>query len=60
MKDMYLASVSSYAELYSTVFDMIVGPFFFVGLAATIIGCIIGAFLGKALLKKHFQKAGII
>ena len=60
MKDMYLASVSSYAELYSTVFDMIVGPFFFVGLAATIIRCIIGAFLGKALLKKHFQKAGII
>lgn len=60
MKDMYLASVSAYAELYSTVFDMIVGPFFFVGLAATIIGCIIGAFLGKALLKKHFQKAGII
>ena len=60
MKDMYLAAVSAYAELYSTVFDMLIGPMFFVGLAATVVGCIVGAFLGKLLLKKHFEKAGIV
>ena len=60
MKDMYLAAVSAYADLYSTVFDMLIGPMFFVGLAATVVGCIVGAFLGKLLLKKHFQKAGIV
>ena len=60
MKDMYLAAVSAYADLYSTVFDMIIGPMFFVGLAATVVGCIVGAFLGKLLLKKHFEKAGIV
>ena len=26
MKDMYLAAVSAYADLYSTVFDMLIGP----------------------------------
>ena len=60
MKDMYLAAVSAYADLYSTVFDMLIGPMFFVGLAATAVGCIVGAFLGKLLLKKHFEKAGIV
>lgn len=59
-KDMYLAAVSAYADLYSTVFDMLIGPMFFVGLAATVVGCIVGAFLGKLLLKKHFEKAGIV
>ena len=60
MKDMYLAAVSAYADLYSTVFDMLIGPMFFVVLAATVVGCIVGAFLGKLLLKKHFEKAGIV
>ena len=60
MKDMYLAAVSAYADLYSTVFDMLIGPMFFVGLAATVVGCIVGAFLGKLLLKKDFEKAGIV
>ena len=60
MKDMYLAAVSAYADLYSTVFDMLIGPMFVVGLAATVVGCIVGAFLGKLLLKKHFEKAGIV
>lgn len=60
MKDMYLAAVSAYADLYSTVFDMLIGPMFFVGLAATVVGCIVGAFLGKLLLKKHFETAGIV
>ena len=53
-------TISAYADLYSTVFDMLIGPMFFVGLAATVVGCVVGAFLGKLLLKKHFQKAGIV
>lgn len=60
LKNLYLTAVPAYAELYSAVFDLVMGPMFFVGLAATIIGCIIGAYLGKLLLKKHFQKAGIV
>ncbi len=60
LKDLYLAAVPAYAELYSAVAKLVVGPMFFVGLAATIVGCIIGAYLGKLLLKKHFQKAGIV
>jgi energy-coupling factor transport system substrate-specific component len=60
LKDLYLTSVPAYAELYSAVFDLVIGPMFFVGLGATIVGCIIGAYLGKLLLKKHFQKAGIV
>ena len=60
MKDMYLAAVSAYADLYSTVFDMLIGPMFFFFFSATVVGCIVGAFLGKLLLKKHFEKAGIV
>lgn len=60
LKDLYLTAVPAYAELYSAVFELVVGPMFFVGLAATVIGCIVGAYLGKLLLKKHFQKAGIV
>ena len=45
MKAMYLAAVSAYAVLYSTVFDMLIGPMSFVGLAATVVGCVVGAFL---------------
>lgn len=60
LKDLYLAAVPAYAELYSAVAELVVGPMFFVGLAATVVDCIIGAYLGKLLLKKHFQKAGIV
>lgn len=60
LKDLYLAALPGYAALYSGVFDLIVGPMFLVGLAATVAGCIVGAFLGRLLLKKHFLKAGIV
>lgn len=60
LKDLYLAALPAYAELYSNVFNLIIGPMFFVGLAATIVGCLVGGFLGKLLLKKHFTKAGIV
>lgn len=60
LKDLYFKSLPSYEELYGATLDLIVGPLFFVGLAATVVGCIIGSFIGKLLLKKHFQKAGIV
>ncbi len=49
-----------YVEMYTAVLDFAAGPMFFVGLAAVIICCVIGAFIGKLLLKKHFIKAGIV
>ena len=60
LKDMYLAAVPAYAELYSSVYELYVGPMFFVGFLATVVGCIAGGFIGKLLLKKHFEKAGIV
>ncbi len=60
LKDMYLAAVPAYAELYSSVYELYVGPLFFAGLLATAIGCVLGGFIGKLLLKKHFEKAGIV
>lgn len=60
LKDLYLSAVPAYADLYAAVFDLVVGPMFFAGLLATILGCTIGAFIGKMLLKKHFVKAGIV
>ncbi len=50
----------SYVEMYTAVRDFAAGPMFFVGLAAVVAGCILGAFIGKLLLKKHFIKAGIV
>lgn len=60
MKDIYLSSTPGYTELYSKFYELIVGPLFFVGLAAAITGPIIGSYLGKLILKKHFKKAGIV
>jgi energy-coupling factor transport system substrate-specific component len=60
LKDLYLAALPGYEALYSGVFNLVLGPMFFVGLFSTIAGCTVGAFLGKLLLKKHFLKAGIV
>ena len=59
-KDMFFEIMPAYAELYSQVYDVVSGYMFFVGLAAAIVCAILGAFLGKAILKKHFEKSGII
>ena len=58
-KDMFFEIMPAYAELYAKVYDLITGYMFFVGLGATIICAIIGAFIGKLILKKHFEKSGI-
>lgn len=60
LKDLYLKALPAYYDFYSSVFDVIAGPFFFVALVVTIVACVIGAFLGKALLKKHFERAGVV
>lgn len=49
-----------YLELFIPIKEAVEGPLFFIGLAATILGCLIGAFIGKKLLKKHFERAGVI
>lgn len=50
----------NYLELFTKVKELVVGPLFFVGLFSVIICTVIGAFIGKRLLKKHFEKAGVI
>lgn len=60
IKDLYLAALPAYVDLYTAVYELAASYMFFVGLIATIIGCIIGAFIGKLLLKKHFIKSGIV
>lgn len=60
LKDMYLAALPGYAAFYAEVFNAIAGPLFLVALAVTIAGSVAGSFLGKALLKKHFERAGIV
>lgn len=49
-----------YLELFIPIKEAVQGPLFFVGLVATVAGCLLGAFIGSRLLKKHFEKAGII
>ena len=60
-KDMYLSSIPEYAaELYGQVYELCVSPMYFAGIGATIAGAVAGSFIGKLILRKHFQKAGII
>lgn len=60
LKDLYLAALPAYYDFYSSVFEIIAGPFFAISLVVTIVGCVAGAFLGKIFLKKHFERAGIV
>lgn len=50
----------SYVKIFAELKELYTGTLFIIGLIA-VIGCsITGAFIGKLLLKKHFQKAGIV
>ncbi len=60
MTDTYVNTFVGYEEVYAGMANMIMGPMLAVYLATTIIGCVIGAFIGKAVMKKHFIKAGIV
>ena len=56
----YFADRTSYGQEYiDTVVKLTPNWMYFVLLIATFICGIIGGFIGKALLKKHFERAGI-
>lgn len=61
MRDDFFASlVSSYGQEYvDTLISYTPGWMFPVLFIVTFIGGVLGALLGKAVLKKHFEKAGI-
>lgn len=50
----------NYVTFILKIKEVVVGPMFFIGLGSVIIGTISGAFIGKVLLKKHFEKAGLV
>ncbi len=69
MHTMIFATESYTAEMVATgltveslqpMLNFINGPFFSLVLAATVVGGILGALLGRKTLKKHFEKAGIV
>jgi energy-coupling factor transport system substrate-specific component len=47
------------AEIVQQILDVIRGPMVIVAFAGAVVCSVIGAFIGKALLRKHFEKAGI-
>ncbi len=59
MTDIYVNTFVGYEEVYRGMADMIMGPMLAVYGGATIVGCVAGGFIGKAILRKHFIKAGI-
>jgi energy-coupling factor transport system substrate-specific component len=60
LKEQFFAAMPMVADHYAQVYNYVLTPLFPLSLLATIGGCIAGAFLGKAVLKKHFEKAGIV
>lgn len=60
-KDAYISAYPpETAAYYEGLAQLLGGGMFWIVIAATAIGAVIGAFLGKAVLKKHFVKAGIV
>lgn len=60
-REQYFADRTSYGQEYvDSVMNLTPVWMFFVLLATTLVCGIIGGLLGKALLKKHFERAGIV
>lgn len=59
-KDMYLVQYAERAEFFLAAYNSLLGPLGIVVLVCAIVCSVLGAFLGRALLKKHFTKAGIV
>lgn len=60
-KDAYISAYPpETAAYYEGLAGLLGGGMFWLILLATAIGAVIGAFLGKSVLKKHFVKAGIV
>ncbi len=60
MTDTYVNTFVGYEDIYRGMAEIVMGPMILVYLVTTIVGCIIGSFIGKAVIKKHFVKAGIV
>lgn len=60
LKDMYLKALPEYVDLFAGLYDVVCGYMFFIALIVTIAACVVGAFIGKKALSKHFVKAGIV
>ena len=59
-REQYFASRTNYGQKYAdAVMRYTPNWMFLILLAATLVCGIIGGFIGKALLKKHFERAGI-
>jgi energy-coupling factor transport system substrate-specific component len=56
----YIIGTGMSAGYADQVFALLSGPFFYGVLALTAVGSIAGALLGRIMLKKHFEKAGIV
>ncbi len=61
MKESYISQYGdAFRPYYEAVYDTLAGPMFAAVIVATIAGSVAGAYLGRALLKKNFEKAGIV
>jgi energy-coupling factor transport system substrate-specific component len=47
-------------EIIQQILDVIHGPLIIAAFAGAIICSVIGSLIGKALLRKHFEKAGVL
>lgn len=60
-KDAYISAYpAETAAYYESLAELLGGGMFWLVLLATAVGAVIGGFLGKVVLKKHFVKAGIV
>lgn len=59
LKDMFLSAMPNYADFYTEVFQSITVPIAVLEIVLLIVCSVIGALLGRVLLKKHLVKAGI-
>ncbi len=60
MKDSYIAQFGDRAAYFQEAYNALAGPVGIGVLIAVIIASVVGAYLGRAVLRKHFQKAGIV
>lgn len=60
MKDTYIAQFGDRAAYFEEAYNALAGPVGIGVLVAVIVASVLGAFLGRAILKKHFEKAGIV
>ncbi len=58
--DNFKAKNPDYAELFDSIVSVISPTLEIISIILTIICCFIGILIGKKVLKKHFEKAGII